>query len=313
MNDSRMCGDTRITTPATQEIAITAALAKCAVAVDPVAHGRWAFRLSNGADLAASARVDDGWLLLDAPLGFGSSPVAHAWQLLQWNATLGGGARFVLRSDQPGPRVRAELPLDEEVDLRRRILEACAGLKAAKRSMVCELPGTSMAGTGDAPNGNLAELCRQAMWPFVEREPGRLAVDLDVPGAFQQASVEMRGDLSVAVAVPVLDAAVASVEPPAHVCRQALGLLLVRVCGIVRMARAAAEMRDGMPQARFEVVFESQPCAAELTHAFAALSVACRLASREAAVLWGDEGVARAYVEQWDQTEGGPSWDRQQQ
>jgi len=70
---------------------------------------------------------------------------------------------------------------------------------------------------------------------------------------------------------------------------------------VVRMARGAVERSAGRPDARFEVVFESLPCAAELAHAFAALSVACRVASREAAMLWSSERVAAAYVEQWEQ------------
>src|SRR5207253_780468 len=214
-----------------------------------------------------------------------------------WNAVLDGGARVAVRAGRPGLRACAELPLDDEVDLPRRVLEACAGLKAANERRVCALHGagdpmTSVSGEG--ASADLPGLCRESGWSCVEREGARLGVDLDVPGAFQQAIVELRGG-GVAVTVPLLEAA----GPSPSVCEQALGLLLLRVCGIVRMARAAAEMRDGVPQARFEVVFGTWPCAAELTHAFAALSVACRLASREAAVLWSDEGVARAYVEQW--------------
>jgi len=283
---------------------IVAALAKQAAAIDAVGPGRWAFTLSNGSPLAARARVDDGWLLIDAALGAGAPPAAPAsrvWEMLQWNATLAGGARFVLgpqRSGARGARVCAELPLDDEVDLGRRIGEACAGLKAAKRRMTGGAPDGGTC--GDAAGEDLSALCHQTGWDFLDREPGRLAVDLEVPGAFQQAVVETREDLRVAVSVPVLDAAVAGTAPPAAVCRQALGLLLVRVGGIVRMARAAAEPREGAPGARFEVVFGTRPCAAELGHAFAALSIACRVATREAAVLWGDADVARTYVEHWD-------------
>jgi len=322
-----------MTMPATREIAITAALAKCAAAADMVAHERWAFTLSNGTRLAASARVADDWLLLDASLGLALAPLAPAslmWELLRANATLGGGARFALGADQPTLRVRAEVPLDEDVDLHRRILEACAGFKAANgRANTCAGTQTQMAADSDAAAGSpgtttaggvesaaadtegaILERCRQTGWSASEREPGRLAVDLDVPGAFQQAIVETRSDLSVAVTVPVLDAAVAAAESRAPVCRQALGLLLLRVCGFVRMARAAAEVRDGATRARFEVVFDSQPCAAELAHAFAALSVACRVAYREAAVLWGDEAVAKSYVEHWDRASGSDGRDQ---
>jgi hypothetical protein len=283
---------------------IAAALAKCAVAIDTVASERWAFTLSNGTEFDASARVDDGWLLLEAPLDVEAEPApSRVWELLQWNATLGGGVRFALGPDGGGSRARAELPLDEEVDLYRRVLETCAGLRTANHLLERDA-GQATLDThedDDLAPGRVLELCRETGWPVIEREPGLLAVDLDVPGTFSQATVEPRANQGVAVVVPVLPGTVRYAESPAPVCRQAVGCLLLRVCGVVRMARAAAEMRDGTPHARFEVVFESQPCAAELTHAFAALSVACRLASREAAVLWSDEKIARAYVGQWNQ------------
>jgi hypothetical protein len=292
--------EARITLPAAREIAIVTALDKWAVAVDAVAHGRWAFTLSNGADVAAHARMDDGWLLLDASLGAGSISPARAWQLLRWNATLAGGARFAVRADRPGVRVCAEVPLDDAVDVPGRIHEACAGIKGANERLVRAPNEVDDAMTrAPADGGDLSDLCRETGWGFVEREAGRLAVDLDVPGAFQQAVVEARGG-GVAVAVPVAETTGHAAGSPAAVCDQALGLFLVRVCGIVRMARAAAEMRDGVPRARFEVVFGSRPCAAELTHAFAALSIACRIASRETAVLWSDEKIAGAYLAQWD-------------
>jgi hypothetical protein len=284
------------------EGAIAAALAKCAVAVDRVGHGRWTFTLSNGTDLAARARIDDGWLLLDASLGPGSVTPARVWQLLRWNVMLAGGARFAVPPDRPGMRACAEVPLEEGIDLRRRVLDACAGLAAASDRLGGgpdesddAMPGAAR----DGEDGDLSDLCLESGWACVARETGRLAVDLDVPGAFQQAVVEGRGR-GVAVTVPVAETAGDAAEPPASICEQALGLLLVRVCGIVRMARAAAEVRDGIPRARFEVVFGSRPCAAELAHAFAALSVACRIAGREAAVLRSDEKVAGAYLAQWD-------------
>src|SRR4029077_12107179 len=107
------------------ESAIAAALAKCATTVEPVGHGRWTVTLSNGVDLAARARIDDGWLLLDAPLP--GAATAGVWELLGWNATLDGGARFVLGGSRHASGVRAEMPLDEDVDVQRRVVEMCAG------------------------------------------------------------------------------------------------------------------------------------------------------------------------------------------
>jgi len=162
--------------------------------------------------------------------------------------------------------------------------------------------GAATATPDDATGGVLANLCRESGWAFVERD-GRLAVDIDVPGAFCQALVEARG-YGVGVTVPVLDAG--ATTPRAAVCERALGTFLLRVCGIVRLARVAADIADGAASPRFEVVFETRPCGAELAHAFAALSVASRVAAREAAVLSSDETVAGPYLAEWERKEGGP-------
>ena len=77
--------------------AIDTALAKRATVVDPTGPGRWALTLCNGGELAARARLDDGWLLLDAALAGAATAVDRAWELLRWNATLAGGACFALR------------------------------------------------------------------------------------------------------------------------------------------------------------------------------------------------------------------------
>lgn len=274
-------------------IAIADALAKHASAVQPAGHERWTLVLANGTDFAATARVDDGWLVLEAPFDREPASPGRAWQWLRWNASLDGGARFALRPDATGPCACAELPVDDDVDVTRRVGEACRGLTAAKElvSGVEPVDG-AIAGEG---GGALADLCGEAGWGFVDRDGGCLAVDLDVPGAFHQATVAAQG-AGVSVTVPVLDASAAR----APVCEEAVGLLLARVCGVLRMARVAATMRDGVPEARFEVVFASRPCAAEMTHAFAALSVAARIAAREATVLWSHESVADSYVREWD-------------
>jgi hypothetical protein len=284
-------------------IAIADALAKHASAVQPAGHERWTLVLANGTDFAATARADDGWLVLEAPFDQEPPSPARAWQWLRWNASLEGGARFALRPDATAACACADLPIEDDVDLARRVGEACRGLTAAKELVSGVEPvDSALAGHG---GGALADLCRETGWEFVDRDGGRLAVDLDVPGSFHQATVAVHGG-GVAVTVPVLDAAASAARAP--VCEEAVGLLLARVCGVVRLARVVGTMRDGVPGARFEVVFASRPCAAELTHAFAALSVAARIAAREATVLWSNESVADAYVRQWDRrNQGGGS------
>ena len=294
-----------MTLVATPEAAIAAALTKCATTVEVVRHGQWRMTLSNGVDLAARARVDDGWLLLDAPLP--RAATAGVLELLGWNATLEGGARFALGAGRRATGVRAEMPLEDGVDLQRRMVEMCRGFRTAMKKLHHVGEPDGPCGSAAPPSRDLADLCRETGWTVTEHEAGRLAIDLDVPGEFQQAMVETRDDRRVTATLAVLEPSAAHGSPSAPVCVEALGLLLLRCCGIVRMARAAVRRWEGASQALFEMVFDSEPCAAELAHAFGALSVSSRLASREAAVLWRDERVARSYVDQWDQEKGGVS------
>lgn len=303
-------GTGQMTMRATDAMTIRNALEKFSPSVWQIAHECWAFMLSNGADIQATAQIDDGWVSVDASQGLSSmAQAASAWALLQWNGALAGGAKFALHPKQPGPRLRADLPLDEDINLTRRLSQACAGLRAARTLHSAGGNGREAASPtdilisddpGETAPADLPALCRQTQWDFIEREPGRLVVDLDVSGRFQQAIIETGTDRRVVASVPIIDAARAGGETPSPTRRQALSLLLLRTCGIVRMVRAAAQMGDGATAARFEVAFGDTPCAAELTHGLAALSVACRLASREAAVLERDEAMARAYVQQWE-------------
>jgi len=137
---------------------------------------------------------------------------------------------------------------------------------------------------------DLAALCAAARWPFNAREDGMLAVSLEVTGGFQQATVVVDAADGVVVRTPILDGEV----PSAAACRDALGLLLLRACGVFRMVRAVVDAASGA--VRFEVVLGAQPTADELARALSALSVAWRLAAREARVLATDADVAQAYL-----------------
>jgi hypothetical protein len=285
---------------AVRQAAIVAALEKCATSVDTDPGGGWAFTLVNGARLGARASIDDGWLVLEAPLGRGALP--GVWSLLAWHATFPGGARFVPGPGGQGLAARAELCLDADVDVFERVREACDGLVAAKAATVHARPAAPA--SGPAVTADLPALCRETSFGGVERDGG-VVVELAVPGAFHRAVVATRPDAGVVASVPLADAVAADAEPVADVCRQAFGVLCFRTGGVVRLVRAAAADVAG---ARFEVALGAAPCAAELEHALAALSVACRLATREAAVLRADKAVARTYLTQWElETTGGES------
>lgn len=270
---------------------VPSALARIATAVERLGHQHWSLTLGNDPAVAARARVEDGWLGLAAERHH-PPPTRGAWAILEWNRGLEGGARFALAPLAPGLLVRADIALDPEVDVERRILEACAGFTTAARGGE-HLASTTPAEIVDA-SPELWCQCRDTTWPIEARGTRELTVDLGVPGAFHQAVVTARADGTVAAVVPLLESAEESL--PSEVGRRAVALLLARLGGIVRLARAAAA--PAQPASlRFEVV-QTRPATIELAHTFAALAVACRLAAAEATALYHDEAVARLYLQQ---------------
>jgi len=280
---------------------IVSTLAAHAAVLEEQGTGRWAAVLQNGTRLAATATVDDGWLVLDAlvdgargelpDVRAGAAASDRLWALLRAHGGLGGAVRFVVRRRAGALRLalRADVPLDDEVDVGGRVHEACAALHEA--GSVVMGAATGEAASPPAPV-DVGALVRATRWPAVERASGRLAVELEVPGVFRQAVVEARPDGRVSASLPVASADDDD-APPAPPCRAALGLLLLRAGSVVRLVRAAT---DEAAVARYEVVLGDAPAVVELQHALAALSMVARLTLREAAVLRADAGVAAAYL-----------------
>jgi hypothetical protein len=278
---------------------IAAALAAHASSVDELGAARWTAVLQNGTRLAATAAVDDGWLVLEAPAG-GELRDLHAagdrlWTLLEAQGGLVGPARAVLRPGRDAVRLglRAEIALDDDVDVGLRVREACAALHHASAIVRAKAADAAVDAADPVPaTTDLATLVRATGWPVVERSPERLAVELEVPGTFRQALVEARPDGRVCTSLP-LAADEEDVPPPAEpVCRAALALLLLQGASVLRLVRAAGDVAA----ARFEIVLGEAPAEVELRHALAALSTAARLTLREAAVLRADAYIAAAYV-----------------
>jgi hypothetical protein len=279
--------------------------------VKQAGSGHWEFALANGEPLGVSARLFEGWLLLDAPLpdriGRG-----RWWDLLRLNATLQGLSKFVLRPAARSSQyvhLRADIPpagdedfegdCESELDgiLTTRLLDACSGLKGAFRSLRGEKSSEQPALTssvsleGQANNGveELRCLCGDAGWSFIERSAGKLMIELDVKSGFYQAVVQHRAE-GAHVSVEI-----ARSEALAETSRQALSMLLLGTGALVRLACPSIEETENQIVARFEVRFTTMPTAVELAHAFASLSVACAMSGREARAIQ-DEVIARHYL-----------------
>ena len=218
------------------------------------------------------------WLHRDAPV-----PLAlTSEQMLALNADLPAPAKLVLAPNGE-PLLRHDRPIDPDCDLEE--LNRAAS-ETFERALV-RLHGTNIATSvaGDAPPlATIAELCGEAGWQAVVRA-ARVTVDLDCAEYFQAELTPLGGGLAIRVEVAQLGAA-----GPEGV--EAARVLLLRAGGLVRFARPVVSAGA----ARFEVLFSTQPTALEIGDALSALSIACRLAGRETALLAGAETIAREYL-----------------
>lgn len=272
---------------------IAAALARCATTVLTEAPGRWAMHLGD-AD-TAEARLDGPWLLLGVrALRAAGRDVDDGWGWLRHTASLPGGVAFCHTAGDRMLAARVALALDDDEQLDARLSEAGIGLRAALAHLAGAAPRPRQAGS--PPEIDVRALTRETRWPATARTADELAIDLEVPGQFAQATARVDVDRGLVLAVPVLDPA----SEPAGVCRAALGTFLLRVNAWLRGAHAGVPI-TGSPE--FVAVPGRTPCAAGLDRACAALSVACRFARREAAILARDEVVARTYLAHARQSE----------
>ncbi len=246
------------------------------------------WKIASG-DACLTARAAHGWIHLDAECG-ADGVNGHAWDLLESNAGLPAGVKFVVPEKDDTVRVRAELPLDREISLDARLPAAVEGVLRAMRwpssrdddRRSCLLPSP-------VDLGDVSARARESGWSDLARSTGPFHVDLDVRRGGALAGVTRHDDGLIEVSVDLdVDAGETT-----EICSQAVALLLLRVAAGVRMVRAATVAN----RPRFEVVCEAEPAVAEIGHAFSALSVACAHAAREARALHGDEAVARLYLD----------------
>ncbi len=260
-----------------------------------------------------SSRVD-GWLVLDAsfPEGYGRRT---PWDALLATPACPGPAKTVMTPPERRIVLRADIPIEAGIDLAareragRESLERLAArhgetpaaeVRPAASALLPPVPpefswtsaetrGESSAGSAES-GGVVETVMADLAWPFVKRASGRLAVDLRVPGRFCQAFLEPRGTRGCRARVELV--ALGDADP---VVREALAAMLLTLVDAVRFVRAGAETTGDRTSVFLEVDIQPDAAAPELQHALSALSVAGRLAGREASALT-DTNVARAYL-----------------
>jgi len=288
---------------------VWAALGDAAVAVVPAGPDTWTIR-GSGPDgaLHTRARLEHGWLALTAATGQHTDK-ASAWNVLERNAALAGGVRLVLAAGG-GLALRADVPLDDEGGdegaAARHVRDALAALVVASHGTMNAPSGTINAASGvtlvSAMGSPLAPAVlaqsRASGWPVEARGDAALTVDLGVPGWIERAVVTARGDGTLAVTVPLGEDAPRGAT---ETSRRAVARLALRLAGLVRLVRTAADPSDlgnlgDRGSLRFEVIVGA-PTGTALGHAFAALAVACALGAAEMTALLHDEAVARLYLQ----------------
>ena len=107
---------------------VASVLEKRAQAVRRVGRHRWNFELANGRPVQVTARIDDEWLTMNAPL---IGEATSWWELLHLNGEINGSAKFVLPNESQSVCLRAEIPTDEDVGVPLRLRETCSAFQFA--------------------------------------------------------------------------------------------------------------------------------------------------------------------------------------
>lgn len=272
----------------TQERAVTEALGVIASPVVRLRAGEWRFSLSNGKSGPFRGRLDEGWLMLRAPIH--PPHDTSLWSLLRTGSDLDGSAKIAIRSGDRAPDLRADLPLDGGVDLEARVKATCSGLAAALGLLDGHKPAAPAAGTSGADGRDLGALLKEAGWSFTERDGGARIVDLETPRGSYRAEVTGREAFGVRMAAPLAHAGTLS-----NASREAIGLLLLTASACLRLARGAVVPAQRGLTLRLEVVFPETPSATEIDHALAALSVGCAHFGPESEALL-EEDLAVKYL-----------------
>lgn len=181
-------------------------------------------------------------------------------------------------------QLRAELQVFEDMDLGARICEVCAGFQSA--CSLYEFSGTDTSHASAFEKADLKRLCAETGWPFIERGPDKLLIELEVANHFRQAALIPAGrGIHVSCELVTCDSLL---EPSQH----AIASLLLSASGVLRLVRGSlAEDSAGL-----EATFVAPPCPSEISSALESLSVGCSLCGEEVKTL-RDPAVARRFLE----------------
>jgi hypothetical protein len=213
--------------------------------VRSIAAGRWSLE----AECMKGRRVDvalceDNWLVFTEEIARGSihgvAVQRCAWEVLRVNGELAGAAKIVLSPGRDRLSVVRELWVEPA-----ELGDEAGGAAMADRVReavddLCEVHERARNGAragktwqrNESAEVDLVELSQMAGWPCNRRGDGRVTVQLDVPGAYALAMLRPGARASAIVEIPL---------PPglSEASRQAVGMVLLHVGGLVRCVRGA--------------------------------------------------------------------------
>ncbi len=272
-------------------------------------RNEWRFTL-DGKNPEATARIQDKWFMLDAPLNCfhqkGKLKPEILCSLLTLNPLLPGGCKIVVSGAVPSIHLRMEMPVKTNSDdfghtIRNILTEfRNAWIKTGEMKSKLNSAKTANIKTGRKPEQVLSDewkndintLIKNIDWTVSEHSAD-IIVKLDVPGGFFQARLKKdeNGGGSI-LQVDILDASELSSEG-----EKAAGLLLLKVSGLVKMVRAVCLVQspDSPNKTALQVFTGLVPSPDHISEALCALSVACRLCGKEVKAL-KHEMAAREYL-----------------
>ena len=241
-------------------------------------------------------RLEDDWLLLSRPLNR-VVPRTRGLELSRRHASLDGLVKFTCR---PGRRVelRAEIPLDAELDLEQQIDAAVCGFDRAGAALRRAVPGPAPKSQPDAepagPGVDLAALCAEIGVTFTTRDDGALSVE--VPAASGVCGHARLAPASRAGGGFRAGLELGECNGLGPESQEALGVLLLSASATVRLARAVVRPGADGEMVGVEVYWPTATHARALEHALGSLARAERYFGREVNAIC-DRSVARAYLE----------------
>jgi hypothetical protein len=271
------------------DAAVEAALKQHSLQLECIAAGRWHLSLSDSANGAVQARLEEGWLTLRLSLPDHDRAL---WDALCLNGEMQGLGKIVVSQQARVLEAAADIALTGQSDgaLEQRLAEALADIAIALRGAA--RPSVSAGGDpAEGPAADVAALVRESGWPVTIRPSGAAAVRLDIRGEFCQALVE-QDERTGGVR---LKAELGEVADLTAASRGATALLLLTTSAVTRLARAYVDRDAQGARVGFEVALSPPVTPTEVGHALAALSVASRMCRRELAVM-RDDTVAREYL-----------------